>query len=1176
MIGQTINDRYQIKAELGRGGMGTVYRAHDSALSRDVAVKLMSNTKLGTEGRARLMGEAQTVAQLNHPNIVTVFDVGVVDSLPYIIMELAEGKTLRDQIPTDWEQILAVAKQVIAALNHAHQHDVIHRDVKPENVAIDSDGIAKLMDFGIAHSVSSRITTDGMVIGTVSYMSPEQAMGKSVDARSDLYSLGVMLYEFAAGELPFEDNDPIAVISQHINAPIVPARARREDIPPGLDALISHLLEKDPGDRPASAQAVLTALEDPHILEESSASAKELSLLDRIVRGRMIGRRPEFDEARRYWNQASSGEGQFLLISGEPGIGKTRMMREIATHADVTGGRVLIGESFAEGNPPYGAFAQIVRYALDPQNGNGLTFPDFVLADMLTMAPDLKQYFPDIPPNPPLDPEAEKQRLLENAVAFVRILAESSPLLFVIDDIHWADGGTLAIIRHLSRRTRDLPVMLLATYREIELVDSTPFNNLLIELNRQRLGARIKLNRLDRAETQSLLQSLFAEDASDEFSNAIYKETEGNPFFIEEVCKSLIEEGKIYFEDQEWQRVAIEDLNIPQSIKVTIGARLTKLDNTVLEILRLAAILGREFDFDTLVSAADFSENEVINALEAAEDTQLTHEVSSIAGGHFSFAHALIPTTLVEGLSSMRRRKLHRQALLAVEAHHPEDYSSLALHSIAAGDLEKALKYSILAGDQAASAFTWNDALSQYQHAVEIADELGQVGHLVSVLEKLGDAYSNQGMLTESIDSYQKCLELTSEKIQKAIINTKMGNLFILNGHNQGLDYLESAQKTLSVRKHPEYYSQVLVGIGRFHHINGLHRKALDYFDQARAIAEPSDDPALLWRIYAYTAGAFQLLANYEESNHWANLCLSFGKEKNDLLTQALGLEYLSQNANSTGRYQAALEYIALEKKIAQQIGDRNRLGWILFSQAWAEQNLGYISLSLDLYQQSIDISNEVNDPRLEILDLGNLCIALSHLGEFDQAAKHGLRSVQMAEELEQSNMLRFSKNGLAYHYTQREQWQKALDLLDKMDSESANSDARAIDNWSLRSYAHAYWGLGDWDRATQKTEQALEHIKTSGSVQTLADIHCILAQINYSKKDWDQAILFADRAIKAAAPENYRLRWGRSLYWKAKILLAQKKTPEAKKAAQAALELFEYCGAQPDIDRTQNLLNTL
>ena len=255
MIGSLLNDRYRIDAELGQGGMGTVYRAHDPMLDRDVAVKVVSAYNLGTEGRQRLLHEAQAIAKLNHPNIVQVHDAGQLDGTPFIVMELVEGQSLHDQPPKDPQGNVAVALQICAALEHAHSNGIIHRDLKPENVLIGPDGTAKLMDFGLARSMASRLTTEGQITGTVFYLAPEVALGQTVDGRADLYSLGVMLYELTAGMLPFADGDPLAIISQHLHATVVPPRAHNDRIHPGLDGLIVQLLSKRPDDRPASADA---------------------------------------------------------------------------------------------------------------------------------------------------------------------------------------------------------------------------------------------------------------------------------------------------------------------------------------------------------------------------------------------------------------------------------------------------------------------------------------------------------------------------------------------------------------------------------------------------------------------------------------------------------------------------------------------------------------------------------------------------------------------------------------------------------------------------------------------------------------------------------------------------------------------------------------------------------
>jgi serine/threonine protein kinase len=265
------------------------------------------------------------------------------------VTELVEGTSLHVRRPDALEEILAIARQVCAALEHAHAQGIVHRDLKPENVILTKDGTAKLTDLGLARPVASRVTSEGAIVGTVFYLAPELALGQSYDGRADLYALGVMLYELTTGRLPFAADDPMAVISQQLHAPLVPPRARYAEIPPALDALIVDLLSKDPQDRPASATEVLHVLDAPDILDRETVPAEELSVLRRIGRGRLVGRERELQEARALWSRALSGHGQMLLISGESGIGKTRLVRELVTQAQVSGGRAAVGACYATG-----------------------------------------------------------------------------------------------------------------------------------------------------------------------------------------------------------------------------------------------------------------------------------------------------------------------------------------------------------------------------------------------------------------------------------------------------------------------------------------------------------------------------------------------------------------------------------------------------------------------------------------------------------------------------------------------------------------------------------------------------------------------------------------------------------------------------------------------------------
>jgi len=560
MIGVFLGHRYRLDAELGQGGMGVVYRARDTLLDRPVAVKVVSKAGLGTKGRARLMHEAKAAAQLNHPNIVSIYDAGESQGLPFIVMELVEGDTLYERRPTEPDEIVSYARQICAALEHAHGHGIVHRDLKPENIQIAGDGTAKLTDFGLARSVASRMTTEGTIIGTVFYLAPELALGRDFDARADLYALGVMLYELTTGRLPFAGEDPVAVISQHLHAPVVPPRAKNEQIPPALDALILRLLGKDPQDRPASAAEVLRELERPGFLDMDAIPARELSVLERIERGRLVGRERELQQAGALWDQTLAGQGQMLWISGEPGIGKTRLVREVITQVQVRGGRALVGASYAEGGTPYAPFRQMIREVVRGGLAQSLEVPQSVWSDVLTLAPELRSRLQDVPPNPPLDPEEEQQRLLENVTVFFTALSDCVPLLLVLEDVHWADSGSLFLLRHLARNSRRQRLTIIATYRELELDEARPLHQVLLDLTREHLAIRLKLPRLNRAQTAELLDVLFDEQTTSDLVAGVYRETEGNPFFIEEVCKALAESGKLGFADGRWQWPGIDEL----------------------------------------------------------------------------------------------------------------------------------------------------------------------------------------------------------------------------------------------------------------------------------------------------------------------------------------------------------------------------------------------------------------------------------------------------------------------------------------------------------------------------------------------------------------------------------------------------------------------------------------
>ena len=266
-VGALVNERYRLEEEIGRGGMGIVYRAHDIAKDRDVAIKVINAEKSNALTRQQFAQEAAISARFHHPHIVEVYETGIVDAdpqQPYIVMELLKGRSLLDMTNLTFARIIDIAEQICEALEYAHSQGFVYRDLKPGNVLVEMRRFhyfVKLMDFGLARPRGTEnLPSESHVAGTLFYLAPEMIAGQPADIPSDLYALGTTLYEMITGRVPFSDFDEETILAQHLEGTVKPPSQSRSDVPPGLEAIVLRLLEKNPKDRFGSAQEVHDAL----------------------------------------------------------------------------------------------------------------------------------------------------------------------------------------------------------------------------------------------------------------------------------------------------------------------------------------------------------------------------------------------------------------------------------------------------------------------------------------------------------------------------------------------------------------------------------------------------------------------------------------------------------------------------------------------------------------------------------------------------------------------------------------------------------------------------------------------------------------------------------------------------------------------------------------------------
>jgi len=728
--GAVLRQRYRLNAEIGRGGMGVVYRATDLELMREVAVKVLPDASSAPDARERLLREARAAAALNHPNIVAVHDVGEAQGMPFFVMELVKGPSLSRARPAEISRIVEIACQICAALGHAHASNIVHRDLKPDNVLLSAQGesgFVKLADLGLAlPGYGERLSHTGVIMGTASYMAPEQALGRALDGRADLYALGVLLYELSTGKVPFTGDNPLAIVSQHVHAPVVPPRILRPELPRALEAVILRLLEKDPVSRFATAGETAKALRESVTFAEATSqehTPASISILDALSRGRLVGRTAELSQTCELWRRARQGHGHAVLFSGEPGAGKTRLAREITMQAAVDGAVILGGGCYEyEANTPYAPFVEAFRRWVREQRDDKIlceTLGD-AAAQIAKLAPEIHSRLGPFPERTHLEPDEERLAFFDAVVQVFENLARRQGLLFFADDLHWADPSTLQLLSHLLRQLREDQLLIVGAYRETELDRAHPLANALVDWNRERLVTRIALRRFDVAETTAQINALLGDSVSADFGEAVHLETEGNPFFVEEVLKSLIEQGSVRRESGQWKRCEVGQLVIPQSMKEAIGSRLNRISQESNEVLRAAAVLGKAFNFQDLMTITGSKHEEAtLDALDEAVGAQL---ITAGSGDSFIFTHDKIREVLYEELNPIRRRRLHRHAAEGLERNRETSrdvLEKLAHHYLQAGDDERALYYNRQAAFEVQRLFPWEGAFERLDTLLE-------------------------------------------------------------------------------------------------------------------------------------------------------------------------------------------------------------------------------------------------------------------------------------------------------------------------------------------------------------------------------------------------------------------------------------------------------------------------
>jgi tetratricopeptide (TPR) repeat protein len=740
---------YRLEDRLGQGGMGEVYRAFDTRLNRNVAIKILVRTD--TRGDAdveRFLREARAASALNHPNIVTIHDVGQTeDGGYYIVQELVEGKTLR-ALGTERPPLTIVAemvRQVAHALVAAHAAGIVHRDIKPENIMVRGDGYVKVLDFGVARMVniadatdttrtrSDQVTAPGTIVGTTAYMAPEQAKAVSAGPPADIFSLGVTLYELASGERPFVGASTIAVLAAILSEQPVPLGRLNPATPPALDALVHRMLAKNPDERPTArdVEEALTLLASGDALSGSPASTP---------RRTTVGREDERGQLRRALARAREGRGLLLTVSGEAGIGKTSLVEDFLAEVAAKPDRPIVARGRCSerlaGSEAYLPILDALDHLLNRHSGES------VQQLMKTVAPtwylQVAMGLSEQSGIGQLRVEAQaasQERLKREAGAFLDDLSRTHPVILFLDDLHWADASTIDLLNYLASRFSGMRLLILATYRPSDMaLASHPFLEIRGDLRARGLLEDLGLRFLDPADVSHYLALEFPENSfPQDFAADVYGKTEGNPLFMADLVRYLRDSGRIVEDKGKWRLAASPAngaRNLPESVRSMIERKIQQLEERDRKLLLAASVQGPEFDTATLSEAAEMDPADVEDRLDVLERVHVFVERGAerefpdlTLTQNYRFVHVLYQNALYASLQPARRTALSGRVAKSLVTHHGARVTSIAARVAvlfeAARDFASSAQYYFVAAQQAGGLYAFRESLSLAERGLE-------------------------------------------------------------------------------------------------------------------------------------------------------------------------------------------------------------------------------------------------------------------------------------------------------------------------------------------------------------------------------------------------------------------------------------------------------------------------
>ncbi|TET44700.1 hypothetical protein E3J62_09600, partial [candidate division TA06 bacterium] len=726
---------YTIVKKLGEGAFTEVFEAVGP--QGTVALKIAMTTD--REDTLLLKEEFSSLSNINHPNVVAIYDFGTAkDGRPFLTMELVSGRHFHRSFKRPSKPFFAALSQILRALHHIHYLGYIHGDIKPENVLVSRKGkavTAKLTDFGLVQNVG--VTAPAVLKGTPGYMAPEIFTGMTPDARSDIYSLGVVIYETLTGRSPFDTGETPAIIKDRLTRELEPISKWVDNVPLPLERILERMTRTKPENRPRDALEILEALRE--LLPEDSLSGIEKTRRP-LLSSSLVGRRRKLDRLLSLVKKTSRSRNAAALITGPPGIGKSRLLKELKRRAQLEGMYIFAASCTASRTHPLGPFSDLAEAEQRELGMQAAVFHEGKISgheELIRQFEVISKYFSRI------SEELDKG------------------LLIFLDDLELGHRNVQSLFQYLSRYCRTRQGLACIAAANQNLWTDTSQEEFEIEL--------IELQPLSKTSTQRLVSNMLGMNVPFKLAQLVHRYSGGVPLLEEETVSWLYRESLIMTGDKcqvKWAR--IKERKPPRTIGAFTNLLIKGLKKEELEFLKKASVVGDTFETEVLKALSGRSEKKFSALLRALRSRKL---VQKEAGTAYSFTHKWVSTALYSRIPREEKKVMHKKVLNTLESIYPNHYYQLANHAERAAIETKTVKYSLAAARDAKKASSFDSCVELFMLALSNLKEADPQRKRIT--EELADAQVWKGDHRAAVSNYLSLSEELENPGEKARIYRK-------------------------------------------------------------------------------------------------------------------------------------------------------------------------------------------------------------------------------------------------------------------------------------------------------------------------------------------------------------------------------------------------------------------